>query len=109
MTVFKFQKYSRSHIFPLVYCNVKNCIGEVRKIVKNETLASTSVLSYLGGEMIKESGLGTYMEKFELNGDLLGLKLNKTSENMLFSPFLTTSKTWLLYSTIKYQKDINMM
>ena len=56
MTVFKFQKYSRSNIFP-----TKNCIGEIRKIVKNEILASTNFLSYLGGEMIKVSGLGTYM------------------------------------------------
>ena len=39
----------------------KNCIGEVGKIVKNEILASTSVLSFLGGEMNKVSGLGTYM------------------------------------------------
>ena len=67
-----------------MHFNVKNCIGEIGKIVKNEILASTSVLSYLGGEMIKVSGLGTYMGKFELNGDLLGLKFNKKSENMLF-------------------------
>ena len=45
----------------LVHFNVKNCIGEIGKIVKNEILASTSVLSYLGGEMIKVSGLGNYM------------------------------------------------
>ena len=45
---------------PPVHFNVKNCIGEIGKIVKNEILASTSVLSYLGGEMIKVSGLGTY-------------------------------------------------
>ena len=41
--------------------NVKHCIGDIGKIVKNEILASTSVLSYLGGEMIKVSRLGTYM------------------------------------------------
>ena len=82
MTVFKFQKYSRSNI--LVHFNVNNCIGEIGKIVKNEILAGTSVLSYLGEEMIKVSGLGTYMGQFELNGDLLGLKFNKISENMLF-------------------------
>ena len=46
---------------PLVHFNVKNYFGEIGKIVKNEILASTSVLSYLGGEMIKVSGLGTYM------------------------------------------------
>ena len=34
--------------------------------------------------MIKVSGLGTYMRSFELNGDLLGLKFNKMSQNMLF-------------------------
>ena len=61
MTVFKFQKYSRSISSPLVRFNVKNCIGEIEKIVKNEVLASTSVLPYLGGEMIKVSGLDTYM------------------------------------------------
>ena len=62
MTVFKFQKYSQSNISPLVHFNVKNCVGEIGKIVKNEIFASTStVLSYLGGEMIKVSGLGTYM------------------------------------------------
>ena len=44
-----------------MHFNVKNCIEEIGKIVKNEILASTSVLSYLGGEMIKVSGLGTYM------------------------------------------------
>ena len=37
------------------------CIGEVGKIVKNEIIASTSFLSCLGGEMIKVSGLDTYM------------------------------------------------
>ena len=31
------------------------------KIVKNEILDSISVLSHLGGEMIKVSGLGTYI------------------------------------------------
>ena len=67
-----------------MHFNVKNCIGEIGKIVKNEILASTSVLSYLGGEMIKVSGLGTYMGYFEMNGDLLGLKFNKMSENVLF-------------------------
>ena len=46
---------------PLVHFNVKNYIGEIGKIVKNGILASTSVLSYLGGEMIKVSRLGTYM------------------------------------------------
>ena len=48
---------------PLVQFNVnkKKCIGEIGKIVKNEILASTSVLSHLGGEMIKVSGVGTYM------------------------------------------------
>ena len=30
-------------------------------MVKNEIFASTSVLSYFGREMIKVSGLGTYM------------------------------------------------
>ena len=44
-----------------MHFNVKNCIGGIRKIVKNEILASTSVLSYLGGELIEVSGLGTYM------------------------------------------------
>ena len=44
-----------------MHFNVKKCNGEMGKIVKNEILASTSVLSYLGGEMIKVSGLGTYM------------------------------------------------
>ena len=67
-----------------MHFNVQNCIGEIGKIVKNEILASTSVLFYLGGEMIKLSGLGTYMGWFELNGDSLGLKFNKMSENMLF-------------------------
>ena len=46
---------------PLVHFNVKHCIGVIGKIVKNEILASTSVLSYLAGEMIKVSGLSTYM------------------------------------------------
>ena len=46
---------------PLVHFNVKNCIGKMGKIVKNEIFASTSVLSYLDGEMIKVFGLGTYM------------------------------------------------
>ena len=67
-----------------MHFNVKNCIGEIGKIVKTKILASTSVLSCLGGEMIKVSGLGTYIGKFELSGDLLGLKFNKISENMLF-------------------------
>ena len=58
--------------------------------------------------MIKVSGLGTYIRYFELNGDLLGLKFNKISENMLFLPFLTTSNTWLLQSTSEYQKDIDI-
>ena len=89
-----------------MHFNVKNCIGEIGKIVKNEILASTSVLSYLGGEMIKVSGLGTYMGYFEMNGDLLGLKFNKMSENVLLKPFLTTSNAWLLQSTSEYQKDI---
>ena len=44
-----------------MHFNVKNYIGEIGKSDKNEILASTSVLSYLGGEMIKVSGLGTYM------------------------------------------------
>ena len=30
-------------------------------MVKYEILASTSILSFLGGEMIKVSGLGTYL------------------------------------------------
>ena len=34
--------------------------------------------------MIKVSGLGTYMGKFELNDVKLGIKVNKISENMLF-------------------------
>ena len=34
--------------------------------------------------MIKVSGLGTYMGWFGLNGDILGLKFNKMSENLLF-------------------------
>ena len=34
--------------------------------------------------MIEVSRLGTYMGLFEFNGDLLGLKFNKISENMLF-------------------------
>ena len=38
---------------PLVHFNVKHCIGEIGKIVKNEILASTSVLSYLGGKWLK--------------------------------------------------------
>ena len=38
--------------------------------------------------MIKVSVLGTFMGEFELNGDLLGLKFNKISENILFYPFL---------------------
>ena len=46
---------------PLVHFSVKNCIGEIGIIVKNEILASTSVLSYLGWEMIKVSGLGICM------------------------------------------------
>ena len=46
ITVFEFQISS-----PLVHFNVKKCIdiGEIGKIVKKEILASTSVLSYLGG------------------------------------------------------------
>ena len=34
--------------------------------------------------MIKVFGLDTYMGSFELNGDLLGLKFNTMSENVLF-------------------------
>ena len=44
-----------------MHFNVQNCIGEIGKNVKNEILASISLLSYLGGEMIKVSGLGNYM------------------------------------------------
>ena len=31
------------------------------KIVKNEILASTSILSFFGGEMVKVSGLDIYL------------------------------------------------
>ena len=34
-------------------------IAKIGKMVKNEILASTSVLSFLGEEMIKIPGLGT--------------------------------------------------
>ena len=46
---------------PLVNFNVQNCIRKIGKNVKNGILASTSLLSYLGGEMIKVPGLGTYI------------------------------------------------
>ena len=60
MTGFKFENIHGQISSPLVHFNVKNCIGEIGKNVKNEILASTSVLSYmyLGGEMIKVSGFG---------------------------------------------------
>ena len=61
MIVFKFQNIHSQISSPLVHFNIKNYIGEIGKIVKNEILASTNVLSYLGGEMNKVSGLGTYM------------------------------------------------
>ena len=34
-------------------------IGKIGKMVKNEMLASTSILSFLGGEMITVSEMGT--------------------------------------------------
>ena len=52
------------------------------------------------------SGLGAGLAKRELNGDLLGFKINKISKNMLFLPFLTTSNTWLVQSTAETQIDI---
>ena len=58
-TVFKFKNIHGQISSPLVHFNVTHCIGEIGKIVKNEIIASTSVLSYLGGEMIKVSGLST--------------------------------------------------
>ena len=62
MTVFLSLKNIHGQISsPLVHFHVKHYIGEIGKFVKNEILASTSVLSYLGGEMIKVSGLGTYI------------------------------------------------
>ena len=80
MTEIKFEKYSRSK----VCFNVIISIREIGKIVKNEILASTTILSFLGGEMIKVSGLGTYIGQYGLNGDLSDLKLNKMSKYMLF-------------------------
>ena len=61
MTVSSFRNIHGQISSPPVHFNVKNCIGEIGKIVKNEILASTSVLSYLDVEMIKVSALGTYM------------------------------------------------
>ena len=57
---FQDQKINGQISSPLVHFNVKNYIGKIGKIVKNKILASTRVLAYLGGEMIKVSGFGTY-------------------------------------------------
>ena len=53
-------------------------------MVKNEISASTSVLSFLGSEMIKISGLVTDLGWYGLNGDLSDLKFNTMSKNVLF-------------------------
>ena len=85
-----------------MHFNVTKYIGEIENIVKNKILASTSVLSYLDEEMIKVSGWGTYMGYFELNGDLLGLKLkNKWVKICYFSHF------WRLPTLDYYRAQAN--
>ena len=68
----------------------------IGKIVKNKILASITILSFKGSNMIKISELGTNLGEYLLNGDLLGLKFNKNSKIMLLLPFPTTSNTWLV-------------
>ena len=69
-------------------------------MVKNEILASTSILSFVFKEMIKISGLGTGLGKCGLNADLLVLKCNTTSKNSLVLPFLTKNAENDIFSLI---------
>ena len=50
--------------------NAKIFIAKMEKKAKNQILASTTVLSYLGGEMIKISGLSTNFRHLCCNCDL---------------------------------------
>ena len=46
----------------LLYADIRNklvSIAQIGKIVKNKVLAGTCILSFLGRDMIKISGLGT--------------------------------------------------
>ena len=62
-------------------------------MVKNEMLASTSILSFLGGEMITVSELGTAFGVVLVE---LGFNRPYIQQNERFLPFLMTSNTWLV-------------
>ena len=52
MTAIKFEKYP-------MHFNVTDSIAKIGKMIKDEILASTGILSFWGREIIKLPGLGT--------------------------------------------------
>ena len=58
MTAIKDEKYLRSKVCPTSAFS----IAKIGKIAKNKLLASASILSLLGREMIEIYGLGTDLE-----------------------------------------------
>ena len=59
MTAIKFEKYPRSKVCPTsaLFKNELISIAKIGKIVKTEIFAITSILSFLGSEMVTISGL----------------------------------------------------
>ena len=59
MTAIKFENYPRAKVCSTSAFNVTDFHCKDMKIVKNDILASTSILSFWGREMIKIPGLCT--------------------------------------------------
>ena len=93
------KKQSFNHeAFPVIYS-----FGDSRstKIVKMMRLGSISA-------MVVVFRLGTHFFKMTFSRAKIDIKLRETAGNLPFSAFLTTSNFWLVQSTPKYHKDIEI-